>query len=71
MSRNHFTTAECDTGDVALSDEYVLFGIPVVTAFVSLGTPPDSWQTIISGREPNKSVVTTVNYFDNLPTHIP
>lgn len=64
------STAECDTGDVALSGEYVLFGIPVVSSFVSLGTSPDSWQTVISG-EPNQAVVTTVNCFDNPPTHIP
>ena len=43
------STAECDTGDVAISGEYGVFGTPVIQAFASLGTPPDSWQTIISG----------------------
>jgi hypothetical protein len=60
------STAECDTGDVAISGEYGVFGTPVVQAFASLGTPPDSWQTIIIG-EPNQAVLTTVNCFDNSP----
>jgi hypothetical protein len=60
------STAECDTGDVAISGEYGVFGTPVVQAFASLGTPPDSWQTIIIGV-PNEVVQTTVNCFDNLP----
>ena len=60
------STAECDMGDVAISGEYGIFGTPVVQAFASLGTPPDSWQTIISGV-PNEIVQTTVNCFDNPP----
>jgi len=60
------STAECDTGDVAISGEYGVFGTPVVQSFASLGTPPDSWQTIIIG-EPNQAVLTTVNCFDNPP----
>jgi hypothetical protein len=60
------STAECDTGDVAISGEYGVFGTPVVQAFAGLGTPPDSWQTIIIG-EPNQAVVTNVNCFDNPP----
>jgi hypothetical protein len=64
------STAECDTGDVALSGEYALFGTPSVTVFGSTNTPPDSWQTIIGGI-PGQAVVTTVNCFDNPPQHIP
>jgi hypothetical protein len=60
------STAECDIGDVAISGEYGVFGTPVVQAFAGLGTPPDSWQTIIIG-ESNQAVVTNVNCFDNPP----
>jgi hypothetical protein len=60
------STAECEQGDVALSGEYSLFGLPTVAIFSSSGTPPESWFTTISGT-PGQGVTTTVNCFDNSP----